>query len=363
MTLIQTNNPAVLRSMTDTLLDNTCSPDQLHQVLDDFAQHCSQVTSVHPNPSFNGWADDTFLEHGVAINAEAAAFCIKDYNRSITFIRGVFAAIKTAQARFNNTPINILYAGCGPYATLLLPLLTKFKPGELDIHLLDIHQRSLDSVRQLLEHFELTDHTIKMVSADACHYQHPNTLQVIIAETMQKSLEQEPQFAVTANLAPQLCQSGIFIPEKIEVELCLANLTKEKQAIKGEVRANVRNRLDVENLIITGQRHPLATLFTLIPEHAFQQMAQAKYNPITEKHELARSLIQIPKLENLNQFDALIFTRLTVFGEHTLKDYESEISLPYHCNDLSPLEARARYDVCYQLGAYPRFNLEKICDE
>ena len=176
---------------------------------------------------------------------------------------------------------------------------------------------------------------------------------------MQKSLEQEPQFAVTANLAPQLCQSGIFIPEEIEVELCLANLNKENASIEGVERADLSTHLNVADLVKTGQRHPLATLLTLLPEHASNLMAEAEHNSITQQHELALSRVQIPKLENLSQLDALIFTRITVFAEHTLKDYESEISLPYRCNDLSPLQAGASYELCYQLGAYPRFKLEK----
>ena len=49
---------------------------------------------------------------------------------------------------------------------------------------------------------------------------------------MQKSLEQEPQFAVTANLAPQLQANGIFIPQKVEVALCLAKLEDETAAFK-----------------------------------------------------------------------------------------------------------------------------------
>ena len=78
----------------------------------------------------------------------------------------------------------------------------------------------------------LQAHHIRYLQDDACRYRHPGKPHVVIAETMQKSLEQEPQFAVTANLAPQLHAKGIFIPQKVEVSLCPAKLEDEMAALK-----------------------------------------------------------------------------------------------------------------------------------
>ena len=105
---------------------------------------------ILPDRSFNAWAGDALLKDGVAISPAAAAHCVNDTQRSVVFIRAVYAAIKAAQARFAQAPVEILYAGCGPFATLLLPILGRFEPGELTVHLLDIHQRSLDSVGLLI---------------------------------------------------------------------------------------------------------------------------------------------------------------------------------------------------------------------
>ena len=209
-------------------MDESSSPQELRDALNLFSSSCSKFSGILPNPSFDAWAEDSLLPGGVAINPQAAAHCVRDYQRSVVFIRGVHAAISALKFRFADTPLEILYAGCGPFATLLMPLLGKFAPGDLNITLLDIHQSSLDSAELVLEKFGLGAHAVNTVQGDACVYKHPQKLHLVIAETMQKSLEQEPQFAVTANLAPQVLTEGIFIPQRIEVSLSLADLEKEK---------------------------------------------------------------------------------------------------------------------------------------
>lgn len=346
-----------LTQIGDSLLDEASSTAQLRAALDAFALLCSDVGGVVPDRSFDAWAGDSLLADGVAINPEAAAHCVKDYQRSVVFVRAVYAAIKTARKRFANSPIEVLYAGCGPFATLLLPLLGRFNAGEIEVHLLDAHQRSLDSVGLLIKHFGVHTHNIHSVQGDACHYQHPGKPHVIIAETMQKSLEQEPQFAVTANLAPQLQTKGIFIPQKIEVELCLANLDDETAAFKRG------DALNPDTLVEAGKRHPLATVFCLIPEQAAALKQQGCPSGSTGLLELNPVHVTIPPVANLDNFDALLYTRVQAFEQHQLLDYESEITLPLRCNELTPLRAGVSYRVSFQLGSYPKFCMTRIDDE
>ena len=112
-----------LKHIADTLLDEASSPARLRATLNAFMQLCTEIGGVVPDRSFNAWAGDSLLKDGVAISPEAAAHCVHDTQRSVVFIRAAFAAIKAAQKRFTNGPIDILYAGCGPFATILLPLL------------------------------------------------------------------------------------------------------------------------------------------------------------------------------------------------------------------------------------------------
>ena len=338
-----------LAKISETLLDETSEQHDLHRALDDFISLCSGITGITPDASFDAWAGDAILPDGVAINPRAAAHCVTDYRRSVVFIRGVHAAIRSAIARFPDTPIDILYAGCGPFATLLLPLLTKFKTSELSIHLLDIHQQSLDSVDCLLRALDLTAYEVSRVKADACTYRHAGSLHLIIAETMQKSLEQEPQFAVTVNLAPQLHPQGIFVPQIIEVELCLAQLQQEQ--------ANYRKAQEIKRDAMPnpGTRYPLATVMTLSPQQAISHLRRSSHDPARDKTRLQLATVEIPAVADIEHFDALLFTRIQVFSGYRLQDYEAEITLPLRCHELSPLLAGTIYHVSYELGSYPKF--------
>jgi len=174
-----------LAKLSKAILDEASSSTQLASSLDKFASLCSKVSGVQADVCYNAWAPDTFLENGVAINPQAAAQCVKDYHRSVMFIRGVYAAISKQLLEKSGEVVSILYAGCGPYATLLLPLLEHFHPDQLEVYLLDVHQESLDSVSLLLKSFQLSTYNVTTLHHDACKYQHPVPLDIILTETMQ----------------------------------------------------------------------------------------------------------------------------------------------------------------------------------
>ncbi|MDG1945135.1 MAG: hypothetical protein P8J17_12835 [Halioglobus sp.] len=346
-----------INTISDTILDEASSAERLRDALDAFVLLCSEITNIRPDPSFSAWAQDSLSDNGVAINAQAAAHCALDYERSVVFIRGVYAAIHALQLRLPGTVLEILYAGCGPFATLLLPLLGKMEAGEIRLSLLDIHQRSLDSVKLLLTHFGFCSHSVQTIKADACSYKHPDKLHLIIVEAMQKSLEQEPQFAITANLAPQLSPYGIFIPQRIDVSLCLTDLEHEKKL------STQSQRHGVDELKKHTGRHLIKTICTLHPEYAFDQMQRAQTSSDGTMLQLEPIMVEIPVMASVAQLDAALFTTVRVFEQYSLQDYDSQITLPLKCHELLPLVGGDRHQISYQLGSYPRFNFRRLNKE
>ena len=162
---------------------------------------------------------ETVLSGGIALSSQHALDCLKDSLRTVRFIKSMHAAIKDTQKQFPNDTIEILYAGCGPVAPIILPLLHLYQPSEVQVTLLDITATSKFSVTALIDVLGAQSFFKPFQLCDAISYKHPdkNPLHIIVSEVMDKALLREPQVRVTQNLVPQLAENGIFIPQRIDI--------------------------------------------------------------------------------------------------------------------------------------------------
>lgn len=161
----------------------------------------------------------THVDGGIALSSQHALDCLKDPLRTVRFIKGVYYALREAQEQFPNTPIELVYAGCGPGAPIVIPLLSLFETDAVNITLLDINSTSIESVSALIKALDAGAFFRDLILGDAIQYRHPSDipLHIVLSETMDKGLTKEPQVRITQNLAPQLTTNGIFIPEAIHI--------------------------------------------------------------------------------------------------------------------------------------------------
>lgn len=183
------------------------------------ADHYETLLAQYADQTDYTSTSETFLEGGVALASQYALDCLRDPLRTTRFICGCYDAVLDQLQQQGNTTVNLLYAGCGPAAPLVLPFLCRFDPQQLQITLLDITESSLKAVEKLVEKLDLSTYISSYVLADAITYEHPveKPLNLIISETMDKGLTREPQVRVMQNLVPQLASGGVFIPESISV--------------------------------------------------------------------------------------------------------------------------------------------------
>lgn len=162
---------------------------------------------------------NTIINGGIALSSQHAIDCLGDPLRTVRFIKATYQAINDSFTKFPTEKINLLYAGCGPGAPLILPLLSQFSSEKLSITLLDINESSIVSVKTLIKSLEYEDFFRDIRLTDATTYSFPKNipLHIILSETMDKGLSKEPQVRITQNLAPQLIEDGILIPEEIEI--------------------------------------------------------------------------------------------------------------------------------------------------
>ena len=88
--------------------------------------------------------------------------------------------------------------------------------------LIELNPVSLEYLHKTIDAFNMKDHVLDIIQADASNYQieagrYPD---IILSETMKPALNKEPIVNIFANLAVQ-CPGAIMIPEMVRVEAAL----------------------------------------------------------------------------------------------------------------------------------------------
>ena len=267
-----------------------------------------EAGGIRIEPDSDISSGETITEHGVAISPTMAAMCMDDFVRTVQFIRGVHAAVS---AQPDKKPVRILYAGCGPLAPLAIPLMTVLAADEVRFTLLDIHQKSIDSVKSIVRTFGLADHVDEILVGDAATHKINDTTRpdVIVVEMLRAALEAEPQFDVCANLLSQ-APDAVLVPEDVQLELALINTAREFSFIEKDQEPELeRDRLDLGSLLGLSKESILAFASNGI------------------KLEQVRTPATIPEYDP-SRYDPMIRTTIRTYGEYVLSDYESGITCP-----------------------------------
>jgi hypothetical protein len=270
--------------------------------------------------------------HGLAISPGHAALCGEDFVRTVTFLRGVAAALARAQ-QSRDGPVRVLYAGCGPYALLVLPLLTL--PGNVDVRvtLLDLHPDSTRSVARLVRMLGLDEpvESIETVDATTFTIDPDRRPDVIVAEVMQAGLRNEPQVAVVRRLLEQ-APDALLVPSAVRIDLVLIDPSREFDP-------------DLDPSERRAGRHECGTVFLLDRERVLGWRNQTG-------DRLPGAALSIPASRSSGR-EAMLFTRIDVFGAQRLDAYQSGLTTPIRLNvDRWPVDEQLlRFR--FRLGADP----------
>ena len=275
------------------------------------------------------------LDNGEALGTYWAALCLEDLWRTRQFIRGINEVIK--EKRSAQKPIHLLYAGSGPFATLILPFLVRYSKQEIKYTLLEINPFSYQLVQNVLAKLGLDELDITFVNADTTQYKidPTNKPDIIVSETMQNALAKEPQVPIFLNLMRQVKNDSIFIPEKIELYVGL-----KKSGIPNE-------ELQAKHF------HKEAKVVEVSKEAMFSAGHSEKRISYTLQFPKKQTIIEN---EKLNGFDCLVLiTEIQVYKNEGIGINRSGLTTPIIMEPISSnLKGSITIDTQYKISSDPK---------
>lgn len=267
--------------------------------------------------------NDVHFDNGMALGTVWAAMCLTDMVRTKMFIKGLFDAIEDHRTKTEGIT-HILYAGTGPYATLILPVLASYNPQEVKCTLLEINDESFAHVQEMISKLGFHDAIVSFVKGDATQVQlvNPLDIDIVITETMQRSLEREQQVPITINLLNQLRDDVILIPQKINVVACVLDNSKLDES-KEEIDYCER----------------LGSIIELSQSSLKSESYKVKEN--NELH-FPEKTIELKKSTPPNFNQLVLLTEIQVYKNTWIRPYQSGLTLPKILEQLPPENTKDR---------------------
>lgn len=151
-----------------------------------------------------------------ALSPYQAGICIVDHERTYAFTRGVIKAIENQRQKQEcDTPIRVLYAGTGPFATLALPAMNALTPRDVQFTLLDIQPASIANATHIVRTLGFGDFIENAICDDAITHTPARKYDIVISETMTDGLAHEPLVLIHDNLRRYVKTGGDFLPEDV----------------------------------------------------------------------------------------------------------------------------------------------------
>jgi predicted RNA methylase len=281
--------------------------------------------------------DHIHTNNGLAVSTDAAAICIIDFIRTRNFILAIKQAIEDKIA-INNKPITILYAGTGPFASLIIPLTSIFTAEQVQFILLDINEVSIQHLRKIINKLGVQDFIKDIIHTDASTYSliNKNEVDVLVSETMKPALDKEPQISIISNLIGQCKTDVILIPESIKVDM----------VYKGKSETKMFEHEYIQELI------------------DFNASTAIEVNMDKNKLPIFSDGISVKILSKPdNKFSQLsLLTYIRLYKEIVLGYNETSLTIPFPIAQIKDLHFPISYKIKYVIDKRPRFVFEKVID-
>jgi predicted RNA methylase len=286
--------------------------------------------------------NDIKNKNGNSLGTFWAALCLDDQIRTRQFIRGIDKAIKETK---KGKPIHILYAGTGPFATLILPLILRYPKKDITYTLLEINPFTYGILQNIISKLGVEEYHITLVKDDATAYQidPKNKPDIIISETMQSALAKEQQVPIFLNLMSQVPDDTVFIPEKIELHLGLKKTESPDGRYQEEDYTNVNKVFEVSK----------ESMFTSNPS----EKKMTKKDVFTKK----KTVIEEEALKGCSQL--FINTDIQVYKDIKIDINDSGLTTPILIREIpNNIKSAITVDTQYVISSEPKLEYKVTLD-
>lgn len=332
------NNDRILTALFKKLMQANLPPDTAIKLLTKIEAHLLVNTAAIVN---NTDTNDIYLNAGNAINTNLAGKCFNDFMRTYTFMFGTYNCV--IEKLKSSNCVEILYAGTGPFATIILPLLYLLKPEQLSITTLEINETTFEHCNKQLHRLGKKDHFKQNICTNALAYIPETNFDIIISETMDKALCREPQIAIFSHLHHFLKPSGTLIPERISVDLFATTMSLEKD-------------VDYNCCTDTQTREHNAQFREYIARIINADFEFYKNNPLEPGQILKLKTISTKQVKiELNDF--ILLTKVQIFSATKLLEDDSWLTKKYNCFAFTDASRGKEFDAFYFNTSSPRIEL------
>ena len=319
-----------LRQIADVYLDDELDFVELKAATLAFKRYLQELAPL--DLSNEVYRSDIHLEAGLAIATEWAVRCVDDLERTKTFIKGTAEAIED-RLHQQEGPVHLLYAGTGPYATLVLPLLSVFTPAQLQLTLIEINDQSYQSIRHIFNQPAFASYTQEILKGDASTLQltQPENYDILLSETMKNTLNREPQVPITVNLLRQLRPDALLVPQRITVELATMDIKDQE-------------------MFWIQKPNPVGILMESSREALAEQL-----NADIAGMTFPEVMVEIAEERLKGKSTLALITEIHIFGTQYLRFNKSGLTIPDHILGLEDIQHtdltfKARYELLPEPG-------------
>lgn len=303
---------------------------------------------------------------GLIMSPDQCIHTVQDDLRVRAFWRAIDKALS---AKRQQKSIYLLYPACGPFAPLLLPLLSYYKtlglysPVQLRIILLDAQQGAVESVAALVHQLQLSEFVEAIICGDACQYVPSHPIDLLVLEAMQHGLSREGHLAIAKQLVNFLSPNGDMLPQQVKVQAVVSQGQQEfieQWQGKEDLRAATMAPDLLQLRVVLGD-------VMTVNKESLKRMKELHLDQFTSLIE--GNTLTIPVLPMQMKHPLLLLTtELQLYQDEVLLEYDSGITHPMPdlcvCINFVPSERRSgdllvktgdRLKFYYRLNGLPGF--------